>query len=321
MRKTTNKLMAFAALFPGQGSQAVGMLADFEMECPDIKETFNEASDALGYDLWVLAQEGPAQQLSLTEITQPLMLTAGVALYRAWSQANGEGASYMAGHSLGEYTALTAAESLRLADAVQLVRARGQFMQEAVPKGTGAMAAVIGLGDDKIEAVCAQVATDTGLVIEAVNYNAPGQLVIAGHADAVEASLPVLKEAGAKRALPLPVSAPFHCALMEPAAERLQEKLDVIDVKVPSVPVIQNVSIQPESDVSLIREQLVKQTFSPVRWTQTVQSFRGLGVHVAAEFGPGAVLCGLAKRIQTDAQHFPLGTHELFTKALQEING
>ena len=313
--------MAFAALFPGQGSQAVGMLADFEMECPDIKETFNEASDALGYDLWVLAQEGPAQQLSLTEITQPLMLTAGVALYRAWSQANGEGASYMAGHSLGEYTALTAAESLRLADAVQLVRARGQFMQEAVPKGTGAMAAVIGLGDDKIEAVCAQVATDTGLVIEAVNYNAPGQLVIAGHADAVEASLPVLKEAGAKRALPLPVSAPFHCALMEPAAERLQEKLDVIDVKVPSVPVIQNVSIQPESDVSLIREQLVKQTFSPVRWTQTVQSFRGLGVHVAAEFGPGAVLCGLAKRIQTDAQHFPLGTHELFTKALQEING
>ena len=312
--------MAFAALFPGQGSQTVGMLADFEMEWPDVKETFNEASDALGYDLWVLAQEGPAQQLSLTEITQPLMLTAGVALYRAWRQANGQGVSYMAGHSLGEYTALTAAESLRLADAVQLVRARGQFMQEAVPKGTGAMAAVIGLDDDKTEAVCTQVATETGLVIEAVNYNAPGQLVIAGHAEAVEASLPVLKEAGAKRALPLPVSAPFHCALMKPAADRLQEKLDVIDVKEPSVPVIQNVSIQPESDVSLIREQLIKQTFSPVRWTQTVRSFQGLDVQVAAEFGPGAVLCGLAKRIQTDAQHFPLGTHELFTKALQEIN-
>ena len=313
--------MAFVALFPGQGSQTIGMLADFEMEFPDIKETFNEASDALDYDLWVVAQEGSAQQLALTEITQPLMLTAGVALYRAWSQANGKGASYMAGHSLGEYTALTAAGRLRLADAVQLVRARGQFMQEAVPKGTGAMAAVIGLEDDKIEAVCTQVAADTGLVIEAVNYNAPGQLVIAGHADAVEASLPVLKEAGAKRALPLLVSAPFHCVLMKPAAERLQEKLDTIDVKVPSVPVIQNVSIQPESDVSLIREQLVKQTFSPVRWTQTVQSFRGLGVQVAAEFGPGAVLCGLAKRMQTDAQHFPLGTHELFTKALQEIKG
>ncbi len=313
--------MAFAALFPGQGSQTVGMLADFETECPDIKETFNEASDALGYDLWVLAQVGPAEQLSLTEVTQPLMLTAGVALYRAWSQANGQGPSYMAGHSLGEYTALTAAGSIELADAVLLVRARGQFMQEAVPKGTGAMAAVIGLDDDTIEAVCTQVATDTSLVIEAVNYNAPGQLVIAGHADAVEASLPVLKEAGAKRALPLPVSAPFHCALMKPAAERLQEKLDAIDVKEPSVPVIQNVSIQPESDVSLIREQLIKQTFSPVRWTQTVRSFQGLDVQVAAEFGPGAMLCGLAKRIQTDTQHFPLGTHEWFTKALQEING
>ncbi|NCW74551.1 MAG: ACP S-malonyltransferase, partial [Gammaproteobacteria bacterium] len=180
--------MAFAALFPGQGSQTVGMLADFEADCPEVKDTFTEASDALGYDLWALAQEGPAEQLSLTEITQPLMLTAGVALYRTWSQANGQGASYMAGHSLGEYTALTAAGSLQLTDAVQLVRARGQFMQEAVPQGTGAMAAVIGLDDDKIEAVCTQVATDTGLVIEAVNYNAPGQLVIAGHAQAVEAS-------------------------------------------------------------------------------------------------------------------------------------
>jgi len=313
--------MAFAALFPGQGSQSVGMLADFEADCPEVKDTFTEASDALGYDLWALAQDGPAEQLSLTEITQPLMLTAGVALYRAWSQANGQGASYMAGHSLGEYTALTAAGSLQLTDAVQLVRARGQFMQEAVPQGTGAMAAVIGLDDDKIEAVCTQVATDTGLVIEAVNYNAPGQLVIAGHAQAVEASLPLLKEAGAKRALPLPVSAPFHCALMKPAANRLQDKLDAIDVRAPVVPVIQNVSIQPESDVSLIRAQLIKQTFSPVRWTQTVRSFEELGVQAAAEFGPGAVLCGLAKRIQTDTQHFPLGTHELFTKALQEING
>jgi [acyl-carrier-protein] S-malonyltransferase len=286
--------MAFAALFPGQGSQTVGMLADFESDCPEVKDTFTEASDALGYDLWALAQEGPAEQLSLTEITQPLMLTAGVALYRAWSQANGQSASYMAGHSLGEYTALTAAGSLQLAD---------------------------GLDDDKIESVCTQVATETGLVIEAVNYNAPGQLVIAGDAVAVEASLPLLKEAGAKRALPLPVSAPFHCALMKPAAERLQDKLDAIEVNTPSVPVIQNVSIQPESDVSVIRAQLIKQTFSPVRWTQTVRSFEGLGIQSAAEFGPGAVLCGLAKRIQTDAQHFPLGTHELFTKALQEING
>ena len=313
--------MTLIALFPGQGSQAVGMLADFEVEFPVVKDTFTEASGALGYDLWVVAQEGPADQLSLTEITQPLMLTAGVALYRAWIQAGGQGPSYMAGHSLGEYTALTAAGSIQLADAVQLVRARGQFMQDAVPQGTGAMAAVIGLDDDKIEAVCARVATDTGCVIEAVNYNAPGQLVIAGHVEAVEACLPLMKEAGAKRALTLPVSAPFHCALMEPAAERLHEKLDMIEVQIPSVPVIQNVSMKPESDVVVIREQLIKQTFSPVRWTQTVQNFEMLGIRAAAEFGPGAVLSGLAKRIQTGAQHFPLGTCELFTRALQEING
>ena len=313
--------MALIALFPGQGSQAVGMLADFEVEFPVVKDTFTEASGALGYDLWVVAQEGPADQLSLTEITQPLMLTAGVALYRAWIQAGGLAPSYMAGHSLGEYTALTAAGSIQLADAVQLVRARGQFMQDAVPQGTGAMAAVIGLDDDKIEAVCARVATDTGCVIEAVNYNAPGQLVIAGHVEAVEACLPLMKEAGAKRALTLPVSAPFHCALMEPAAERLHEKLDMIEVQIPSVPVIQNVSMKPESDVVVIREQLIKQTFSPVRWTQTVQNFEMLGIRAAAEFGPGAVLSGLAKRIQTGAQHFPLGTCELFTRALQEING
>jgi|TARA_B100001939_G_scaffold260171_1_gene227189 [acyl-carrier-protein] S-malonyltransferase len=313
--------MALIALFPGQGSQAVGMLADFEVEFPVVKDTFTEASGALGYDLWVVAQEGPADQLSLTEITQPLMLTAGVALYRAWIQAGGQAPSYMAGHSLGEYTALTAAGSIQLADAVQLVRARGQFMQDAVPQGTGAMAAVIGLDDDKIEAVCARVATDTGCVIEAVNYNAPGQLVIAGHVEAVEACLPLMKEAGAKRALTLPVSAPFHCALMEPAAERLHEKLDMIEVQIPSVPVIQNVSMKPESDVVVIREQLIKQTFSPVRWTQTVQNFEMLGIRAAAEFGPGAVLSGLAKRIQTGAQHFPLGTCELFTRALQEING
>ena len=313
--------MALIALFPGQGSQAVGMLADFEVEFPVVKDTFTEASGALGYDLWVVAQEGPADQLSLTEITQPLMLTAGVALYRAWIQAGGQAPSYMAGHSLGEYTALTAAGSIQLADAVQLVRARGQFMQDAVPQGTGAMAAVIGLDDDKIEAVCARVATDTGCVIEAVNYNAPGQLVIAGHVEAVEACLPLMKEAGAKRALTLPVSAPFHCALMEPAAERLHEKLDMIEVQIPSVPVIQNVSMKPESDVVVIREQLIKQTFSPVRWTQTVQNFEMLGIRAAAEFGPGAVLSGLAKRIQTGAQHFPLGTCELFTRALQETNG
>ena len=313
--------MTFAALFPGQGSQTVGMLSDFEAEFPEIKDTFSEASDALGYDLWALAQDGPAKQLSLTEITQPLMLTAGLALYRAWNKAHGESVSYMAGHSLGEYTALTAAGSLKLADAVKVVRARGQFMQEAVPQGAGAMAAVIGLDDDKIEAICAQVSNDSGLVIEAVNYNAPGQLVIAGHAEAIEVSLPMLKEAGAKRALSLPVSAPFHCALMRPAADRLKVELDAIDVQVPTIPLIQNVSIRPETEVAVIRTQLIRQTFSPVRWVQTVRSFGGLGIRTVAEFGPGAVLCGLAKRIQTDAIHFPLGTREMFFKAVEEING
>jgi [acyl-carrier-protein] S-malonyltransferase len=313
--------MAFAALFPGQGSQTVGMLADFDGGYPEIKATFTEASDALGYDLWRLSQDGPSERLSLTEITQPLMLTAGVALYRAWTAARGASASYMAGHSLGEYTALTVAGSLQLADAVRLVRSRGQFMQDAVPKDIGAMAAVIGLDDARIESVCAQVAAETGLVIEAVNYNAPGQLVIAGHAQAIDASLPRLKDAGAKRALLLPVSAPFHCALMKPAAERLQEDLNAIAVQTPSIPVIQNVSVAPETDIQVIREQLIAQTFSPVRWTQTVSRFAELGVQVAAEFGPGAVLCGLAKRIQTDTQHFPLGTHEQFSKALKEING
>lgn len=313
--------MTFAALFPGQGSQTVGMLSDFGAKVPEVKETFSEASDSLGYDLWTLSQKGPAEQLSLTEFTQPLMLTSGVALYRAWGRANGQTASYMAGHSVGEYTAFTAAGSLKLADAVKLVRARGRFMQEAVPQATGAMAAVIGLDDDKIEAVCAQVSNDSGLIIEAVNYNAPGQLVIAGHAEAIEISLPMLKEAGAKRALSLPVSAPFHCALMKPAADRLKLVLDAIEVQVPTVPVIQNVSIRPETDVAVIRTQLIRQTFSPVRWTQTVHSFEALGIQRAAEFGPGAVLCGLAKRIQTDAIHSPLGTHEMFFKALREING
>ena len=224
----------------------------------------------------------------------------------------------MAGHSLGEYTALTAAESLRLADAVQLVRARGQFMQEAVPKGTGAMAAVIGLDDDKIEAVCTQVATETGLVIEAVNYNAPGQLVIAGHAEAVEASLPVLKEA--ERSARYHYLSALHF-IVRLWSQRLSacRKSSMQLMSKDAVPVIQNVSIQPESDVSLIREQLIKKHFRLCVGPRRC-SFRGLGVQVAAEFGPGAVLCGLAKRIQTDAQHFPLGTHELFTKALLEIN-
>lgn len=311
--------MAFVALFPGQGSQAVGMLSDLAASHPVIQHTFTEASDALGYDLWALAQHGPAEQLSLTEITQPLLLTAGVALMRAWSEAGGAVPQYACGHSLGEYSALTAFGAFGLADAVRIVQARGRFMQAAVPAGTGAMAAVLGLDDAVIEEICLEVATELGDVVEAVNYNAPGQLVIAGHQRAVEAALPRLKAAGAKRALPLPVSAPFHCALMRPAAERLADVLAGVPLKSPTVPVIQNVSMQPETDPERIRSQLITQTFSPVRWTQTIQGLQALGVQVAAEFGPGAVLCGLAKRIETAVVHAPLGTVAQFDHALQQV--
>ncbi len=311
--------MAFVALYPGQGSQSVGMLSDLVGSHPVIADTFAEASDALGFDLWALAQSGPAEQLSLTEITQPLLLTAGVAMSRAWSVAGGPEAGFVCGHSLGEYTALAAVDALSLTDAVLVVQARGRFMQDAVPAGTGAMAAVLGLDDAVIERICAEVALELGQVVEAVNYNAPGQLVIAGHATAIEATLPRLKDAGAKRALTLPVSAPFHCALMRPAAERLAERLAEVTIHAPKVPVVQNVSMQPETDPAIIREQLVSQTFSPVRWTQTIQGLDALGVTAAAEFGPGAVLCGLAKRIGTSVVHVQLGTAEHFAQALTRI--
>lgn len=310
--------MAYAAFFPGQGSQTVGMLADLLPVYTEIESTFAEASEALGYDLWALAQQGPAEALSQTEVTQPLMLTAGVALFRAWTAHDGPLPQVMAGHSLGEYTALTCAGTLSLADAVRVVRARGQFMQSAVPAGTGAMAAVIGLDDALIEEVLAQVALDTGRVIEAVNYNAPGQLVIAGHAEAVEAALPGLKAAGAKRALPLPVSAPFHCALMRPAAEQLASVLADVSFQAPVVPVVQNVSLRPETDPDVIRAQLVTQTYSPVRWTDTVRQLIDLGLTQAVEFGPGAVLSGLVKRIDPTLACLPTGQLAAFDEAIKQ---
>ncbi|MGA1206566.1 MAG: ACP S-malonyltransferase [Litorivicinaceae bacterium] len=310
--------MAYAAFFPGQGSQTVGMLADLLPVYTEIESTFAEASEALGYDLWALAQQGPTEALSQTEVTQPLMLTAGVALFRAWTAHDGPLPQVMAGHSLGEYTALTCAGTLSLADAVRVVRARGQFMQSAVPAGTGAMAAVIGLDDALIEEVLAQVALDTGRVIEAVNYNAPGQLVIAGHAEAVEAALPGLKAAGAKRALPLPVSAPFHCALMRPAAEQLASVLADVSFQTPVVPVVQNVSLRPETDPDVIRAQLVTQTYSPVRWTDIVRQLIDLGLTRAVEFGPGAVLSGLVKRIDPTLACLPTGQLAAFDEAIRQ---
>jgi [acyl-carrier-protein] S-malonyltransferase len=297
------------------------MLADVGEARPQICETFGEASDALGYDLWALAQSGLSEQLAKTEVTQPLLLTAGVALMRAWRAAGGSEPTLAAGHSLGEYTALTAFGALPLADAVQLVEARGRFMQHAVAEGVGAMAAVIGLADVTIEEICAAVSADTQTVIDPVNYNAPGQLVIAGHASGIEAVLPKLKAAGAKRALRLPVSAPFHCALMRPAAEQLSERLDATEIQPPSVPVVQNVSLKPESDPAVIRTQLIQQTYSPVRWTQTIDQLNSAGVSWAGEFGPGAVLCGLAKRMPTEIPHRPMATEAQFQETLEQMEG
>ncbi len=284
-----------AFIFPGQGSQSVGMLADIAAEHAIIEETFSEASEALGYDLWVLVQTDEEGKLSQTEFTQPALLTASTALWRLWRQQGNDQPEFLAGHSLGEYSALVAAEVLTLKDAVKLVEARGQFMQQAVPAGTGKMAAIIGLGDEEIRQACKDSAQEQ--VVEAVNYNSPGQVVIAGSAEAVERAMEACKEAGAKRALPLPVSVPSHCALMKPAADKLAELLGSIEFSEPSISVINNVDVATETDTGKIKEALVRQLFSPVRWTETIQMLASENVEALYECGPGNVLSGLAKRI------------------------
>ena len=304
-----------AFLFPGQGSQKPGMLLDIAEQYDQIQHTFQQASDALDDDLWAMLRQGDAEQMSLTANTQPLLLTAGVALWRIWQANGGAQPALMAGHSLGEYTALACAGVLEFEDAVRAVRFRGQAMQRAVPAGTGAMAAVIGLDDDTVIEVCAQAAA--GEVIEAVNFNAPGQVVIAGSASAVERALPLLKEAGAKRALPLPVSAPFHCALMRPAADELTQFMSDVAFAKPSCPVVQNVSVQPETYPDTIKTQVLRQTYSPVRWTQTVQYLVGQGVTASIECGPGAVLAGLAKRIDKSLATQGLGDLDSLQQGLK----
>ncbi len=294
-----------AFLFPGQGSQKPGMLLDIAQQHTQIQSTFEQASDALSDDLWAMLREGDADVMSLTANTQPLLLTAGVALWRIWQDNQGAQPELMAGHSLGEYTALACSGVLSFEDAVRAVRFRGQAMQRAVPAGTGAMAAVIGLDDDAVVDVCANVSQ--GEVIEAVNFNAPGQVVIAGSASAVERALPLLKEAGAKRALPLPVSAPFHCALMRPAADELTDFMADVAFSAPSCPIVQNVSVVAETDPALIKTQVLKQTYSPVRWTQTIQYLVSCGFDRSIECGPGAVLAGLAKRIDKSMSTQGLG--------------
>ncbi|HGE6719624.1 TPA: ACP S-malonyltransferase [Serratia marcescens] len=285
----------FAFVFPGQGSQAVGMLVELAAQFPIVEETFGEASSALGYDLWQLVQQGPAEELNKTWQTQPALLAASVAIFRVWQQQGGKAPALMAGHSLGEYSALVCAGVLDFKAAIRLVELRGKLMQEAVPEGTGAMYAIIGLDNDAIAKACEESAQ--GQVVSPVNFNSPGQVVIAGNKEAVERAGAACKAAGAKRALPLPVSVPSHCALMKPAADKLAVALQDITFNAPQVPVVNNVDVRTENDPEAIRSALVRQLYSPVRWTESVEFIAAQGVTSLLEVGPGKVLTGLTKRI------------------------
>lgn len=309
-------MKTFAWVFPGQGSQSLGLCADLAERWPAVKQTFEEASDALGWDVWALAQEGPEAEQNATEKTQPLLLTAGIAAWRIWLAEGGARPVALAGHSLGEYTALVAAESLSLADGVRLVATRGRLMQAAVPVGQGAMAAILGLSDEAVEAACAEAAQ--GDVVSAVNYNAPGQVVIAGTAEAVSRAIAACKASGAKRALPLPVSVPSHCALMQPAADALAAVVNELTCHLPVIPVVQNVHGRTESTWAGVREALLAQLSQPVRWVQCVQQLQALGVTHLIESGPGQVLTGLNKRIAPDLQSVSVHRAESLTALLNE---
>jgi len=286
---------SLAFVFPGQGSQQLGMLSELAAEYPVIQETFAEASQALGFDLWDMTQNGPEEALNSTENTQPALLTAGVALWRLWQQQGGATPAVMAGHSLGEYTALVCAGAMSLADGARLVKLRGEFMQQAVPAGTGAMAAILGLDDAAIADACESAAE--GAVVSPVNYNCPGQVVIAGEKAAVERAIEACKAAGAKRAIPLPVSVPSHCALMRPAAEQMAEAMAEVDLQMPAIPVLQNVSAEAAGDLDSLKDNLLRQLYSPVLWTESVRKMAASGVETLVECGPGKVLTGLNKKI------------------------
>ncbi|HFA2891453.1 TPA: ACP S-malonyltransferase [Neisseria gonorrhoeae] len=290
--------MSFAFFFPGQGSQSLGMMNGFA-EHAIVKNTFDEASAILGQDLWAMINGSDAEIIGQTVNTQPIMLAAGVAVYRAYLEVGGKTPAAVAGHSLGEYTALVAAEALDFADAVKLVRLRAELMQSAVPQGVGAMAAILGLEDEQVRQICAESAQ--GEVVEAVNFNSPGQVVIAGNAAAVGRTMAAAKEAGAKRALPLPVSVPSHCSLMKPAADKLAEALKTVEIKQPQIRVIHNADVAAYDDADKIKDALVRQLYSPVRWTETVNALVSDGIAESAECGPGKVLAGLAKRINKAA--------------------
>lgn len=307
----------FAFQFPGQGSQAVGMLTELVEKYEVASETFAQASEALGYDLLQLVQNGPKEDLNKTECTQPALLTASVAIWRVWQSLNGAQPAVLAGHSLGEYSALTCAGVIAFEDAVKLVELRGQLMQEAVPQGVGAMAAIIGLDNDAVIKACEQAAEDQ--VAAAVNFNSPGQVVIAGNKEAIERASALCKEAGAKRALPLPVSVPSHCSLMKPAADKLAEALEQIEFKAPEIDVINNVDVVAESDPAKIKAALVAQLYSPVRWTETVELMAEQGIESLFEAGPGKVLSGLTKRIVKSLQAHALNDEATLQGALEQL--
>lgn len=298
----TSKNLAF--VFPGQGSQSVGMLSELAAAYPELRETFDEASAVLGRDLWQLASDGPAEIIAQTELTQPLMLTGGVALWRLWIGLEQIRPAHVAGHSLGEYAALVAADSIDFSDAVRAVAERGRLMQNAVPEGVGAMAAILGLEDETVEAICREVAESQA--VSAANYNSPGQIVIAGDSAAVERAILACLDAGAKRAVKLAMSVPSHCGLMAPAAQGLRDVLLDIEFRPPQIQLIHNADLQSHSDADAIRAALVAQLCAPVRWTDTVRLLKGHGVEVLAECGPGRVLSALGRRIDRSQQWFPL---------------
>ena len=290
--------MSLSIIFPGQGSQAIGMMSDLAEHHGLVKELFVEASDILGVNLWQMTQQGPIESLSQTENTQPALLTAGVAAWRVWQSLGGEAPAIMAGHSLGEYTALVSASALSFADGVALVRDRGRYMQDAVPAGEGGMAAILGLDDDLVREVCANAAQDD--VLQAVNFNAPGQVVIAGSANAIERGIEQLKAAGARRAIVLPVSIPAHSSLMSSASARLAERIDSIELTMPNIPVLHNCNVQIAETTDQIAANLVAQLDSPVRWVESVNAMHQQGVDNFIESGPGRVLGGMIKRIVKD---------------------
>ena len=295
-----NSKLAF--VFPGQGSQSVAMLNDLAEHHTIIRQTCDSASEVLGYDLWAIISEGPAEELNKTYIIQPALLAAGGAMWRLWQSLDGALPGMIAGHSLGEYTALVCAEAIKFEDAIKLVETRGRYMQEAVPEGSGAMAAILGLDDEKVKQVCADAAE--GDVVSAVNFNSPGQVVIAGNTAAVERATVLAKEAGAKRAIMLPVSVPSHCSLMMAAADRMKALLQDIEISKPVMPVINNVDVANETSAEGIRSALVKQLYNPVRWVETVQKMVDAEVEHVVECGPGKVLMGLNKRISKQVNHY-----------------